>query len=263
MPLEEGLKFIEKLEERIQLIPTGTPEHPASMFSHPIIASTEGLIKGMDTRIEPYVLVEDEEERKRSLATSVGFDKFGVTLPGNQLPFKPDPRLILPYTGNLEDMKLLVGIVPDTYLVWKDTKERLFAAFAMPTGRQFTMRSSSREAHTVEGNSTAVYFENGVISCFSFYETRDLSIPVIQYFVPPNMNVSVGQIIKPPYRRLNDNLAYPRQLEDFNPIIRDFTERSGKRGLDYSLRQQMRNDMRTNAKLVMMFADAHKELYSI
>lgn len=116
MSLEEGLRFIEKLEEKIQLVPTGTPEYPASMVSHPIIALTENLIKRMDTRIEPYVLVEDEEERKGSLATSVGFHKFGVTLPGNQLPFKPDPRILLAYTGNQEDMKLLVGIVPYTYL---------------------------------------------------------------------------------------------------------------------------------------------------
>lgn len=67
MTIEEGFKFIEKLGEKLQLEPIGTPQSPASTFSHPIVALAENLIKKSDRRIESWTITEHEEESKKEI----------------------------------------------------------------------------------------------------------------------------------------------------------------------------------------------------
>lgn len=261
MPLEEGLNFLDKLKPKLNLTVQATKEHPASMFSHPIVPSSEGIVKGLDTRIEPYELTEPEEERKRQIMSRVEMQNLMMTAPGRPLPFKPDPRIIVPYSGQLDDMKLSLCLIPDTYLVWKDTKKRLYGILASAIEEETSVRSPTRSASAIASNSTAIYFENGVIVWFSLFDPKPPMGYILsgQYFVPPEMEVPM---VRPPYRRFNENLAYPANLKDMDVLITGNVERVRREGAGY-LAEGMERDLAKNARLVMMFAEAHKQLYSI
>ncbi len=261
MPLEEGLNFIGKLLPMLHLTPQGTPEHPASLFSHPIVLAAENLAKSLDMRLESYALTEHEEERKRQLMSGRETQNLMVTAPGNQLPFKPDPRIILPYSGQLDDMKFSIGVIPDTYLVWKKDKKRLYGIFAATVEEETNLRGPTRSASAIVSNSSAIYFENGVIFWFSMFDPKPPAGYIIcgQYFVPPEMDVPMA---RPPYRGFNRNLSHPSNLKDMDILITQNVERVSSEGVGY-LAREMRRDLTKNAKLVMMFAEAHKQLYSI
>lgn len=261
MSLEKGLKFMGNLGSVVELESEATPEHPAHLFSHPIISLTEKLIKGLDPRIDSYALTEPEEERKRALMSQMDIQNLMIMGRGGVSPFRPDPRIILPYRGHSDGMDLSVGIVPDTYLTWKNDGERLYAVFAAAVEGRTRVTSSTRAATEVQSNSAATYFENGVITWLSIFRTGNHNQPyavVMQYFVPPEMDV---KMIKPPYERLNEHLAHPTELPHLTPLIDSAIQKVNSQGMGY-LSVQMRNDLNRNSKMAMLFADAHRRLYS-
>lgn len=250
MPLDD---FLEVLVRNHNLEPFGAP----SLFSHPLFRGAEQLIAGLDKRAEFTASVEHDEERMRQFPQTLkGYRELEATLPGQQLPFKPDNRLIIPYKSKLGELVLHVGLLPFTNLMWKDSQERLAAVFAV-AGKLVTMRSPVRTAYALQTNSSALYVEGGVITSFSFFRRPVQDIVAMQYFVPPEMDIP---LVNPPYRRFNENLAYPRSVEDIELINREYFGKARNMDADYNLVQQMRADLRLNAQLVMLLVSAHQEL---
>lgn len=247
--------FVEILVMKLQLKQLAGP----TLFLHPMIAPFEDLIKSLDPEVEPYAATEHVEEEAKNWAANLrGVKELEAVSPGTPLPFNQDPRVVIPYGGKFEGSDLFIGLVQETYLVWKANQKKLSAVAGL-LGNMVTMKSAARpDAYAVQGNSAAVYFENGVIGWFSLFETGRGLIMSPQYFVPPGMNVTKAN---PPYGNLQEHLAHPMEMRDLEPLISHNINNAARIGVPYAS-QLMTADLQRNAKLTMLFASAHREFNS-
>lgn len=255
----------ETLTKKLQLELIETPGFH-SAFARPIFSITEDLIGKLDPRIEvSRPSVHDYEEIRRRLSSDPNFQTLRKILPNKALELQEDSRAFaLPCTGEFEDMRLIIGM-PFLNLAWKDSHRGLLAVYVAAADIGTQAISLGPINFMLRGvNSSATYVENGVISWYSFYKSGETFVHAFQYFLPPNMVISDSDTpIHPPYSRIGGDLAHPDQLKDVEPVIEYALEQAHKEGVDYTLQQQIRKDLTRNAKLVMLLADAHRQLYSI
>ncbi len=249
MALEQ---FVRNLETRLGLTPLGAP----SLFSHPVIMAGENFAK-VDSRVEGYALTEVEEERIRELIENIkGYEEIQAVMPGQPMPYKPDPRIILPYNGKLDELDLMIGLMPQTRVVWKDSGERLNAVIAT-IGKTTRIRHPQRTAYATDVYGAAIYFENGIITDVTARPFRQGDFMAVGYFVPPDMDINK---INPPYERTDDHLAYPRNMADLEPLIQGGLGRANQAGINYAERKELRYALTRTHQLALMFVETHKEL---
>lgn len=202
-----------------------------------------------------------KSQKKRFIGTNPDIARLYAVSPG--LPHKYDPRIQIPFKGGLNNLELLIGLVVDPYLQWKDSKQRLYAVLAVLGDEGRTLRTANRAARRLITNSQAIYFENGWLQWLSYFELPTTNLIATQWFVPPNKEV-FGDFQSPPYDPHSAvNFTHPTQLEDLGPFIDYQLKLAYGLGINNDLRERIKTDLTRNAMLVTLFAEVHRELYFI
>lgn len=245
-------QFVSRLESKFGLTPLSTP----TLISHPVILAGETFAKGVDSRVQSYALIEVEEEHIRELTERMqGYKEIQAVAPGPPMPYAPDPRIILPYNGKLDELDLMIGLMSQTRVEWKDTRERLGAVIAT-IGKTTRIQHPQRTAYAINMDGAAIYFQNGVITSVTARAfNRDFM--AVSYFLPPEMDVNK---INPPYQRLDEHLAYPRDITDLEPLIHNVLKGANQARINYAQRRELSDALTRTHQLTLMFADTHREL---